>query len=314
MENKGIWEWLNIAPTCDQTKIKQAYAEQAKKYHPEEHPEEFKALQHAYKMAVAMAKNSNVSGDFRMDDESVDDTAYNYSDVYEKMNREVKDKFLLDFRLIAYNYFLIRRANCFKILLDQEEYKDLLKDEAFVYEWISDIISIRGWKKEEIQFFEDKIKEALGYPVAIKLKWYRRLFCFNMAHKGIKDMHNKFLSQLSSDGLVNDLNLSEGIMNYLDRYLPFARKNEEAIKKYYDESGITIAFFYEAIIIFIIMFILPALLNLSGCRDNIGADADTIMNENTEENAVADIVPDYSYDEIMNEILEDAISRYENWR
>lgn len=254
----------------------------------------------------------------------MNDTAYSYYDVYEKINREIKDKFLLDFRLIAYNFFLIKRANCFKILLDQEEYKDLFKDEAFVYEWISDIISIRGWKKEEILFFEDKINEALGYPVAIKLKWYRRLFCFNMAHKGIKDIHNKILSRLSSDGLVNDLNLSEGIRNYLDGYLPFARKNEAAIKKYYDESGIVIAFFYETIIFFIIMVILPALLNISGFRDNTGRDADTIMKENTEENAVEEIVPDYSYneaivpdysyDETMNEILEDAISRYENWR
>ena len=40
----SIWELLGIAPTEDISKIKSAYARQAKQFHPEEHPEEFKAL------------------------------------------------------------------------------------------------------------------------------------------------------------------------------------------------------------------------------------------------------------------------------
>jgi len=53
----NIWELLGIEPTEDISKIKSAYAKQAKQYHPEEHPEEFKALQSAYKLAVGLAKS-----------------------------------------------------------------------------------------------------------------------------------------------------------------------------------------------------------------------------------------------------------------
>ena len=51
-----IWEWLDIPPSTDIAEIKSAYARQAKIYHPEEHPEEFKALQNAYKTALRIAK------------------------------------------------------------------------------------------------------------------------------------------------------------------------------------------------------------------------------------------------------------------
>lgn len=51
-----IWKLLDIPPTNDIAAIKSAYARQAKLYHPEEQPEEFKALQRAYKLAVQAAK------------------------------------------------------------------------------------------------------------------------------------------------------------------------------------------------------------------------------------------------------------------
>ena len=53
----NIWEILGIPPTEDIAKIKSAYAKQAKLNHPEEHPEEFKTLQNAYKIAMKLAKS-----------------------------------------------------------------------------------------------------------------------------------------------------------------------------------------------------------------------------------------------------------------
>lgn len=53
---KSIWEWLEIEPTKDIDVIKAAYAEVSKKYHPSEHPEEFKRLRDCYKMAINLAK------------------------------------------------------------------------------------------------------------------------------------------------------------------------------------------------------------------------------------------------------------------
>lgn len=54
---KNIWEWLEIEPTSNIKAIKAAYAEVSKKYHPAEHPEEFKRLRDSYKEAVSLAKS-----------------------------------------------------------------------------------------------------------------------------------------------------------------------------------------------------------------------------------------------------------------
>ncbi|MBO4457814.1 MAG: hypothetical protein J5802_08845 [Butyrivibrio sp.] len=54
---KSIWDWLEIEPTTDIDAIKAAYAQGSKKYHPTEHPEEFKQLRDAYKMAIKLAKS-----------------------------------------------------------------------------------------------------------------------------------------------------------------------------------------------------------------------------------------------------------------
>lgn len=56
----NIWEILGINPTKNIKEIKVAYAHQAKKWHPEEYPEEFQKLQRAYKMALQMAESSYV--------------------------------------------------------------------------------------------------------------------------------------------------------------------------------------------------------------------------------------------------------------
>ena len=40
----SMWNWLGIEPTSNISEIKKAYSEAAKKYHPAEHPEEFRQL------------------------------------------------------------------------------------------------------------------------------------------------------------------------------------------------------------------------------------------------------------------------------
>lgn len=61
---RTIWEWLGIERTTDKSRIRKAYAEQAKKYHPEEFPEEAQALRKAYKDAMAMASASGNASDW----------------------------------------------------------------------------------------------------------------------------------------------------------------------------------------------------------------------------------------------------------
>ena len=53
---KTPWQVLGLSgPTADKKAIKRAYAQQVKLYHPEEHPEEFQALQAAYQEALNRA-------------------------------------------------------------------------------------------------------------------------------------------------------------------------------------------------------------------------------------------------------------------
>ena len=53
---KTPWQVLGLAgPTWDKKAIKRAYAQQVKLYHPEDHPEEFQALQAAYQEALKRA-------------------------------------------------------------------------------------------------------------------------------------------------------------------------------------------------------------------------------------------------------------------
>lgn len=52
----NCWDILGIKPTDNLKDIKRAYAAKSREVHPEEHPEEFKALHEAYEMAMAFAK------------------------------------------------------------------------------------------------------------------------------------------------------------------------------------------------------------------------------------------------------------------
>ena len=56
MEN--IWEILGIEPSQDTAVIKKAYAQQTRKYHPEENPELFLRLRKAYEAALAYCDSS----------------------------------------------------------------------------------------------------------------------------------------------------------------------------------------------------------------------------------------------------------------
>ena len=54
-----IWEILQVEETCDKSVIRKAYAERAKEYNPEEHPEEFLRIREAYEKALAHARGAD---------------------------------------------------------------------------------------------------------------------------------------------------------------------------------------------------------------------------------------------------------------
>lgn len=69
-----FWKILGIEPTHDIKIIKKAYASLAKKYNPEEHPEEFQKIHSAYKSACACAKRNPVPISAQMEEISAADT------------------------------------------------------------------------------------------------------------------------------------------------------------------------------------------------------------------------------------------------
>ena len=56
MGSDYIFEILEIEPTYDTKKLKKAYANLVKKYHPEEYPEKWQEIRAAYKTALGLAK------------------------------------------------------------------------------------------------------------------------------------------------------------------------------------------------------------------------------------------------------------------
>lgn len=120
---KSMWEWLEIEPTTDVQIIRKAYSQQAKKYHPEENPEEFKQVRDAYKKALSYAKSNEKSNTVKPDD---DKTTQKYKDIenivknfgetenfeYTETDKDVQD---------LYNYDLNIKINEDKILSVNEQ-------------------------------------------------------------------------------------------------------------------------------------------------------------------------------------------------
>lgn len=80
---RTIWDWLEIEETRDKGLIRKAYARQAKKYHPEDMPEEARQLREAYKKALSlaeggMAKDAGSGGYHRHDGEDAGSGSYRY--------------------------------------------------------------------------------------------------------------------------------------------------------------------------------------------------------------------------------------------
>ena len=186
----NIWEILGIPPTEDIGKIKSAYARQAKLHHPEEHPEEFKTLQNAYKIAIKLAKSSKAgitvtylpSGQpaetpedmpqREMDTvpieaqeeteadppqrepenrQNADESVFDFSGVDAYGDRE---RFLKQFLLLAKNPYLRNRLTTWDYFLQQNAFADLFSRTDFRKEWVQTICGIYGWRRKTILYLE----------------------------------------------------------------------------------------------------------------------------------------------------------------
>lgn len=87
-----MWEWLEIEPTKDEKEIKAAFAEVAKKYHPAEHPDEFRELRDCYKRALRYAQTDAIreSKQSFADPIGIDDEKQNINSDSDNNNEKLK--------------------------------------------------------------------------------------------------------------------------------------------------------------------------------------------------------------------------------
>ncbi len=188
-----IWEWLGIPPSTDIAKIKSAYARQAKIYHPEEHPEEFKALQNAYKTALRLAKSQGTvtyvmpvnmptenekKEEPEIPEEPEKEHSFDYSDVDSYGDREL---FFRQFLLIAKNPYLCNNLDAWEYFLNRKESVELFADTRFRMNFVRTMCSHSGWRRKTILFFERYLNKF--HTEENKLddgKWETELACFRI--------------------------------------------------------------------------------------------------------------------------------------
>lgn len=159
----NIWDILEIEYTTDENKIRDAYANCAKKYHPEEYPEEFKRLQTAYKQALKIARNVkenperlDVIEKFKEPYENEDEEILCKNDAYEEFlnmyeeipevydysmvsaggekNDNIRKEFFWRFKQL-YNFsYTKNNVKAWKILMEDADYKPLFESSDFLSE------------------------------------------------------------------------------------------------------------------------------------------------------------------------------------
>jgi len=171
----NIWEILEIEYTTDEKKIRDAYARCAKKVHPEEHPEEFKVLQSAYKQAIKQAKRSvqvnelesqkyvymdyavnntlNEENFYASDRENVteykntdtDKEIYDYSSVYvdEEQYADLEKEFFWRFRHLYQFSYTQNKMQAWRILMENPVYQKLFEKSDFLIELSIEIGNMR---------------------------------------------------------------------------------------------------------------------------------------------------------------------------
>lgn len=205
----NVWKMLGIEPTTDIARIKSAYARQAKLYHPEEYPEEFKALQKSYKIAIQMAKSQKAreagapeiageesqeqaksietEGKVKAEKAEVSETAkeagtkdytFDFSEVDSYGDQE---RFFKQFLLICQNPYLINNLNAWEYLLKQNAFMRLFESTDFRKNFVRTMCGQFGWRRKTILYFKkylngfhrEENKPADG-------KWETELTCFRI--------------------------------------------------------------------------------------------------------------------------------------
>lgn len=90
----SFWHELEIEPTSDVKAIKKAYAKKSRTVHPEEHPEEFEKLKHAYEAAILYAQGAQ--WDYQEEDYPENDPDEPDAEAVEKEYEDIRRDYRLN--------------------------------------------------------------------------------------------------------------------------------------------------------------------------------------------------------------------------
>ena len=264
-----IWDWLGIPPSSDIAKIKSAYARQAKLYHPEEHPEEFKALQNAYKTALRIAKSqgtvtyvmpvTNLTEDEKKEEpEKTEETeviqnpeaehSFDFSTVDSYGDREL---FFRQFLLIAKNPYLCNNLDAWEFFLSRKEFVELFASTSFRMNFVRTMCNHSGWRRKTILFFErylnrfhteenkpddGKWETELTCWRIRKLPWPRLpVFCTDRYFgKEGAAFHKNLHKQISrAQGRELSFDVKSDVIKYTRLYLLYGESKEEFVERLY---------------------------------------------------------------------------------
>lgn len=244
----NIWEILGIPPTADVVRIKKAYADRAKTWHPEEHPEEFKRLRCAYQEALKQAKNGTAgragktwemeetqgaeaqetapepAKDGKAAEPDEPQPKFSYDDVSSSYRKEMEETFFEEFQRIAWNPYLQNVQAVWSYFLFRPVYDELYADKDFLQRLLAEICAVSGWYRETLDHFEywyelyrkpEKKGKKADRLKGVSAKWWRkkwrsRFTCFMPEHLVSQEMRGEHYGILQ---IMKDRGIDGSLLN-----------------------------------------------------------------------------------------------------
>ena len=227
---ESYYEALEIEPTKDIKEIKKAYARVIKKYHPEDNPEEYRNVRHAYEYLTMMYKDRPIGFDSKsvfskgeIDEDDIDDDID--EDEFEVLELDFED--LEDEDFDEEHKFL------------NEFYEDLDDDESNEEDSINqDIKNLVNTSIDEINNYKDTetYEEAYAkYKEVFKLVNEIRSANFN----GVNAIDYRTIEKLRNSELYYDALESRHFTNRLASALKLAPIDVESAENITDDIQVT---------------------------------------------------------------------------
>lgn len=231
---KEIWEMLEIEPTTQISVIKSAYAAKAKKYHPEEYPEEFQRLQKAYKSAMQYAKQSaqlkvepevhqekanceepevqqimesckepevqqeseatDVKSEISFESEAAAEQDMNF-DFGEIEEDSAEDIFIKELGYIAMNPYLVNDLLAWKVFLGYERNQRLLKDSSVRSRMVKKLSGISGFRRKTVVYLNKYLEKYENDSADTKKPFLWRIKGYSILSLRIFSPQNFVMSQ-----------------------------------------------------------------------------------------------------------------------